>query len=167
MSRTLVLMRHAKSSWDIDTTDDRRELSPRGTRDARKAGQELAAAEIRPDLAVISPTARTRLTWQGVAESFGTVPSEELATLYGHDPEEIVARLRDLPADAQTVIVVGHAPTTAEVVELVARREPTRAWYGIDEKFPTAAYAVIDLDGEWTDLGHTPGRLVYFVIPRG
>src|ERR671921_212111 len=62
--RTLVLVRHAKSSWDLDVDDHERPLSGRGRRDAVAIGQELAKRGIRPDLVLCSTAVRTRETWE-------------------------------------------------------------------------------------------------------
>ena len=53
--RTLVLMRHAKSSWETDDPDLERPLSARGERDAEAAGRLLAERGLAPDVVLLSP----------------------------------------------------------------------------------------------------------------
>ena len=61
--RTLVPVRHAKSSWDYDVDDHERPLSGRGRRDAEALGQLLSQRSLRPDLVFCSTATRTRQTW--------------------------------------------------------------------------------------------------------
>ena len=61
--RTLVIVRHAKSSWDYDVDDHERPLSARGRRDAEALGRLLSQRSLRPDLVFCSTATRTRQTW--------------------------------------------------------------------------------------------------------
>jgi len=67
--RQLLILRHAKSSWD-DTAlaDFDRPLAPRGLKTAPLIGRELARRGWLPDLALVSPALRTRDTWRLVAQ---------------------------------------------------------------------------------------------------
>ena len=167
MARTVVLMRHAKSSWAVETADRLRELSDRGTRDAGVAGAILVERGLRPYV-LLSPTRRTRATWEAMAAA-GVDPVEvvEADDLYEHDADRIVSRIREVPADVETLLVLGHSPTMPSAVELVAKREHTKPWFAFDEKFPTAGMAFIDVESEWADVGDEPGTLIDFVVPRG
>src|ERR1051326_1928733 len=74
MTRTLVIMRHAKAEPLVSGTDFDRPLTTRGRADATAAGAWLAAGRIAPDLVICSPAARTRGTWHGVAIGFTDGP---------------------------------------------------------------------------------------------
>lgn len=167
MARTLILMRHAKSSWEDHTVDHLRDLSDRGRSDARAAGAVLAERGLRPYV-LTSPTRRTRATWEEMAAAGAQHHGQrDLEVLYDHDTDVVLDELQALPAKADTVLCLGHAPTTPQLVEALTEREQTAAWTGFDEGFPTAAMAVIEVDGEWSELGDKPGRLVDFLVPRG
>ena len=56
--KQLILVRHAKSSWDDDTSDVDRPLAGRGERDAPRMGKRLKARHARPELIVTSHAAR-------------------------------------------------------------------------------------------------------------
>ena len=165
MALTVVWMRHAKSSWKDQVTDERRELSPRGNRDSRAAGELLVSRGIAFDLVIHSPAERARSTWANIAEAGVTVPEErEDVTLYEGDADEIVKLVAH--SGASTILVVGHYPTIPESVELAAARESSKKWAAFDVKFPTSAMAFVEADsGEALVAGK--GRLVDFVIPRG
>ena len=59
----LILMRHGKSDWSGDESDEERPLAKRGRRQTAEAGQWIAANIDHVDLAVVSPAERTRSTW--------------------------------------------------------------------------------------------------------
>ncbi|RUU90706.1 histidine phosphatase family protein, partial [Mesorhizobium sp. M7A.T.Ca.TU.009.01.3.1] len=73
--KQLLLLRHAKSSWDDPGLDDSdRPLAERGVKAARSIGRELAARGWLPDLALVSPALRTRDTWRLVAAEWPVQP---------------------------------------------------------------------------------------------
>ena len=91
MALTVVWMRHAKSSWKDQVTDERRELSPRGERDSKAAGELLVSRGIAFDLVIHSPAERARATWANIAGAGVKVAEErEDVTLYEGDADEIV-----------------------------------------------------------------------------
>lgn len=166
--RTLVLMRHAKSSWETDDTDLERPLSARGERDAEAAGRLLAERGLAPDVVLLSPAVRARGTWDGVRA--GGLVAGDVRTvddLYYRDADAVVAAVREVTPEAGTVMVIGHAPTIPETVDLVAERSTTKEWFKLDTKFPTAGIAIVAVDGDWTGLATESGRLLAFEVPRG
>ena len=78
-ARTLVLIRHAKSDWDVPVPDRQRPLNARGARQAPATGKWLSDNGIQPDLALVSPAARARRTWQLVAEELPGEPPVEVS----------------------------------------------------------------------------------------
>ena len=113
MKRTLILVRHGKSSWEEKGLTDRaRPLAERGLRDAPLMGRRLAHDKVRPDLILSSPACRALSTANIIAEVLGYRP-EEIVTeerLYGSDVEtllEVMAELRDA---FRCVMLFGHDP---------------------------------------------------------
>jgi phosphohistidine phosphatase len=158
-------MRHAKSSWKDQVTDERRELSPRGERDSKAAGELLVSRGIAFDLVIHSPAERARATWANIAEAGVKVAEErEDVTLYEGDADEIVKLVAH--SGASTVLVIGHYPTIPEAVQIAAARESTKKWAAFDLKFPTSALAFVEAASAEA-LTTTKGRLSDFVIPRG
>lgn len=162
--RTLVVVRHAKSSWKTNDPDLKRPLSSRGTRDAVVAGQQLAPLGF--DLALVSPAVRAQQTWQTL--QMGGTRATEFRTvdeLYHAWADDVVDVLRSLPSEARRVLLIGHEPTLTELVLTLAA--PSGRVAAVEEKFPTSAIAVLTVDGEWRDL--QPGRatLEAFEVPRG
>ena len=144
-SRTLILLRHAKSDWSGDESDLHRPLARRGQRQAPETGRWLAANVDRIDLAVVSPATRARSTWDLVAAELGAVPRTRIDDrVYAASGDALVEVVRDLPEDLGTVVLVGHNPALEDLVA-----ELTGAWVSM----PTSALAVLTLPGSWATAG--------------
>jgi phosphohistidine phosphatase len=135
VTRGLLLLRHAKSSWPPGVPDPERPLAPRGERSAQRIGRFLADNDLRPDRVVTSPARRTRDTAARVLKGAGS--TIEIATderLYGGDASDVVAEL--LPA-SRRLLVVGHEP---ELLDLLLRMT------GAHARMPTAGLAWMEVD---------------------
>ena len=57
--RQLLLLRHAKSSWDDKASHDRdRPLNERGRRNAARMAEEMHRLGLEPDMVLVSPARR-------------------------------------------------------------------------------------------------------------
>ena len=92
MAHTLVVIRHAKSDWDVDAADRDRPLAKRGRRQAPPTGRWLAAQDLALDLAVVSPAARARQTWELVAAQLA---AREVVVATGHSARDVWPLLVD------------------------------------------------------------------------
>jgi phosphohistidine phosphatase len=133
--RTLLILRHAKSSWDDPDLDDYdRPLNKRGRKEAKAVGKHMR--ERLPDLVLTSTALRARETvalWQRAARYQG--PIEERREFYLASPERYLEALAGLAARGATTMVVGHNPGLEELVHrLTGRLEP----------LPTAALAELE-----------------------
>lgn len=159
--KTLLLMRHAKSSWKHETLSDHdRPLNKRGQKDAPRMGQLLAERNLVPDRILSSTALRARTTALVAAEQAAFSKTIELRPeLYHADPETCIERLQELEDAAQRVLVVGHNPGLEELLEVLT---------GEEEHLPTAAIAQIELSiAHWRDLNKTtPGRLIELWRPK-
>jgi phosphohistidine phosphatase len=153
---TLIVLRHSKAASPLGTPDIDRPLSGRGRTDAKAAGEVLRAANRLPDLVICSTAQRTRETLDGLAL---TAPVDFESRVYGNDVEEILDVLREQPDDPETVLLVGHNPSVHQLV-LDLTGTPDRG-------YPTSAMAVIEFDGDWSDLWPGVGRLASLWTPRG
>jgi phosphohistidine phosphatase len=141
----LILLRHAKSDWSGDESDIARPLAKRGRRQAPDAGRWLAANVDRIDLAVVSPARRARSTWDIVAADLDAVPPRRIDDrLYTASDQELLAVVRELPDDLETVVLVGHNPGIEDLASLLA---------GELVPMPTSALAVITWPGTWLTAG--------------
>jgi phosphohistidine phosphatase SixA len=159
--KTLLVLRHAKSSWkDTDIPDHDRPLNKRGKQDAPHMGLLLRSEDLLPDLIVSSTAKRARDTVKYVAEESGyggdILWSE---SLYAAEAQAYIELLSSLPAVYGRVMVVGHNPGLEELVAML-----TDEW----EPMPTAALAEITLQiDNWSDIGYDPvGKLVKVWRPK-
>jgi len=160
--KQLHLLRHAKSSWDEPgLADYDRPLAPRGRRACKKLAKHLRREGIRPDLVLCSSSRRTRETVELISSALEYAVIEIEEGLYAADAERLLARLRELPESAGSVLLIGHNPGLQELALTLA---PGSA--GIAEKFPTGALASFALDTPWLRLGQTRAELVAYVVPR-
>ena len=167
--RTLVLMRHAKSSWDTAEPDHERPLAPRGRRDAKAVGQYLAAQSLRPDVVLCSTALRTRQTWdRAVAAGAAAGEVRYLDGIYDASVTELVGVLREAPPDALSVLLLGHAPGIPRLLDYLAVRRPdSSVWERAEQDFPTSGLAILQLDSPWSDVGEAVAELTAFEAPRG
>ena len=125
--RELLLVRHAKSSWDsAAVTDFDRPLGPRGLRDAPAMGAWLAAQDRIPDLVVTSPAVRARMTTERLLAGMEAegLPLKHDARIYGAGRRDLVAVLEELTDGVACVMLVGHNPGLDELLVWLAAEPP-------------------------------------------
>lgn len=107
----LILMRHAEAERAAGSGKDRdRALSSRGRADAAAMGRALAARGMRPDLAVVSPAARTQQTWDLLHDAFGDVQVRADEPLYNGGSDTLRRFVEAAEDDAGCLMVVAHNP---------------------------------------------------------
>ena len=162
MDRRLIVMRHAKSSWaEAGMEDHQRPLNERGRRDAPKVAQKLVEIGWQPDTVISSDANRTRETFALMSPEFeNQVQAQFHNGLYLAGIKEVVAHVCDVPADIDTVLVLGHNPGWEYVVEHLSGETTTM-------KTATAALLEFDVD-DWNDAIRCAGswRLVDVIYPR-
>lgn len=167
--KTLILMRHAKSSWkDRTITDHERPLKKRGRLAAPVMGRWLLEQGLRPEAILCSSARRARETLELMRKAAPSLPEPAiLPALYEAGPSSLLEQLRRLPDDRRSALLLGHQPALGELMRLLTRdvheREDRRAF----ERFPTAAIAVLEADiTTWARLGPQTAELVRFAVPR-
>src|SRR4030042_761372 len=159
--KTLLLLRHAKSSWkQPDVNDHERPLNKRGKMEAPKVGKYLKENDLVPDLILSSTARRAHDTAQAVADECGFEGQIDLCKdLYMSDPACYVDILQSLPDTANRVLVVGHNPDLEALLTLLT---------DVTQHMTTAALAQIILPiTSWQELNEaTDGRLQNLWTPR-
>lgn len=165
----LLLLRHAKSSWDVaGQADFDRALATRGRRAATMIGEHLSAHRLIPDRILCSAARRTRETLIGVLPMIATdVDIRITRDLYEVGPEVYLDTIAALGGGARTLLLIGHNPAVQETaLELIGSGNPALI-EEIAGKFPTAGLAVVDFDiHKWSELRPKTGRVVAFFRPR-
>lgn len=166
--RRLVMMRHSKAEQS-GATDLDRALTERGRADAAEAGRWLAGRGFVPDHALVSSAVRTRQTWAAVAGAAGWELEPETDTgLYAAGPETTLDLLRAAPPEAASVIVVGHNPTMAYLVQMLDSGDgDPAASDAMADGFPTSAICLLEYDGAWADLEIGSAAVAAFHVGRG
>jgi phosphohistidine phosphatase len=167
--KQLLLLRHAKSSWDDPALADfDRPLAPRGLKAAPRMGRELARRDWLPDLALVSPAQRTRETWRLVsAELPARVPVEFAEALFEATAGDILTEVRQATASAGCLLVLGHNPGLEDLARrLAGPRSDAGARRKLEEKFPTGALARLVVDDDWADLDFGTARLTHCIRPK-
>ena len=157
---TLILMRHAKSSWDDPfLTDFERPLNKRGQRSANALGDWLRTNALEPDEVISSSSTRTGQTFEGLGLD---TPVRFTRALYHAGPGQMWQVLGQ--ATGNRVLMLAHNPGIAEFAEQIVDTPPDheRFW-----DYPTGATLVVEFPVEhWTDARPGTGQANHFVIPR-
>lgn len=143
--KTLLIMRHAKSSWDNPAQDDHdRPLNARGRRDAPRMARWLAEHDLLPDLIVTSSARRARETAELMSEHLPYDGDPEVnSRLYHASPATWGEVIRALPDSTQRALCIAHNPGIEQLVTALAD-QPTA--------IPTAAVTRVELEiGRWAE----------------
>ncbi|WP_242121565.1 SixA phosphatase family protein [Aestuariivivens sediminicola] len=155
--KTLILIRHAKSSWEFDVIDHERPLNKRGYKDSKLVSEYVAERNLRPDLVLVSDATRTRLT----ADAFiRALPISLEKVQYNHD-------LYDFSGHNLTK-VIKHCPDAINQLMVFGHNHAITAFvntYGSKyiDNVPTCGVVIIDFDiPNWKSLKQGITREVIF-----
>lgn len=144
--KTLLILRHAKSSWDEpELADIQRPLNKRGKNDAPRVGEIIKEAGLVPDVILSSPAVRAVKTAEAAADTCGYEGEIEIReNFYPGSPGDYIDALNEIPDGYARVMVVGHNPGLEELLSDLT---------GESELLPTAALAQVELAIQrWIDL---------------
>lgn len=145
--KTLVLMRHATSSWETPgLADHDRPLNATGVRDAPRMARRLADRGIQPDVILTSTAERARSTAALVGAALGTSVRRIVADdrLYSASVDALLRVVRSLDNRLSCAMLVGHNPELTELATRFVRDA---------EAMPAAAIAVFRFDtASWADV---------------
>lgn len=169
--KRLFLFRHAKA--EAPAKDDKaRALSERGRHDAARMALAMRRLKYLPDHVLCSSSVRTRETLEYWSVAIAENPKTQFSdALYLAEPETMLSVLRGAPDRSAALMVVAHNPGTEQLAVALLHEElkpkERDQLDAIEEKFPTAALAVIDLDlDSWKQVKPGTGRLADFIRPR-
>ena len=165
MPKRLAILRHAKSDWDQPgLADFDRPLNARGRAAADVIRREIAERHLTFDLILSSPSARTRETLDRLGMAASARWEDQL---YLADLEALLAIVRALPDEAQSVLIVGHNPGLHELVLELSRPDSNGLRDRMIGKFPTAALALLEREcGSWSEVARGSGEIVELLLPR-
>lgn len=163
--KRLILMRHAKSSWDnLNLMDHDRPLNARGREACKTMAAWLVQNGFAPDEVIASTATRCVETWEHVGLTAGwDTPVTYHKALYHSGPQQLLTHVQKASGD--TVMVVVHNPGIASFAqELHGSDMPEDPKFNF---YPTASVTVIDFDAtDWADIGFAKGKGVAFATPK-
>ncbi len=144
MDRILILMRHAKAVDRLEADDDfQRGLTARGHEDSRKAAERLAGLGLTAERALVSPSWRTRQTFEHLAPLLGMPPIEDPMALYHASTEMLERAALGAFKQASQIVMVGHNPGIGGLAHKLAARCGARA--ALPMGYPTATATIFSL----------------------
>lgn len=168
--KTLGLFRHAKSDWhDPRARDFDRPLNGRGRKGAAVMGRHVREHGIAWDRVLASPAIRCAETIEIASQAAkAPIAINWDRRIYLASSATLADLLRELDGDPGAVLMVGHNPGLEDLIfDLVPDDGTSPLRDLVEEKFPTATYAVLELDiDRWEDLTDNCAKLVHLTRPR-
>lgn len=155
--KTIILIRHAKSSWDYPVADHDRPLNEKGKLDSKQLSTIYTDKIVGCDQVFCSTAVRATSTLQNLLQNKVSVPVTYDKKWYQFDYREVLHHIKKLPNHYEKVVLVGHNPAYHELIEYL-----TSQYFS---NFPTCALAEIQLNiTDWKDLNK--GELHTFWTPK-
>jgi phosphohistidine phosphatase len=168
--KTLSLFRHAKSDWhDARARDFDRPLNDRGRKGAVVMGRHIYRAGYPCARIIASPAVRCAETIELASQAVGqTYPVIWDRRIYLASSATLIDLLQQQEGDPASLLMAGHNPGLEDLIfDLVPDDGTSQLRHIIEQKFPTAAYAVLELDVEqWSEVREGCARLVHLTRPR-
>lgn len=165
MGKRLILIRHAKSSWDEPLlSDHQRELADRGIKDCALMAYSCQSQLAEPDKFYCSTATRAVDTLSLILaeKALGdTVSIEYSDAFYTFNSNELVNQISELDEQYQCVGIVGHNPAITDLVNQLTRSTISNV--------PTGALVVIDFTQSlWRNISTKTEDAVlsYFATPK-
>jgi phosphohistidine phosphatase len=158
--RTLYLLRHAKSSLQVETVHDfDRPLTKRGREAAEVVGQAVAAEKLNSALVLSSPAMRARETTEIMLQSSKLAAELHFdPQIYEADLSALLKILGQIEDQRDVVILIGHNPGMETLVRFLT---------GEIRAMPTAALGKIVFEGNsWRSVTGGEGRLEWLITPN-
>ena len=160
--KSLIIVRHAKSSWDIAGQDDfDRHLNARGKKDAPEMARRLLARNVKADVFISSPAARAKETAAFFAEAYGAGPRQVkyVPALYLAAAEAFMPVIESTDDAFGTAAIFSHNPGITGFVN-------TLTTVKIDDMPTCAVFAVHCPVTSWKDFGKSEKAFWFFDYPK-
>ncbi len=160
--KTLIIVRHAKSSWDIiGQEDSERPLNERGKRDAPVMAKRLKEKVKNIDLFVSSPAKRAKRTARYFASEYKTDKDNILVkkNLYEAAVADFVAVVENLPDKQDTIALFSHNPGITDFVNSLTKVRV--------DNMPTCGVFAITLNtNKWAKFSESEKTFLFFDYPK-
>lgn len=175
--RQLLLLRHAKSSWDDSgMADHARPLNARGRAAARAMAAAMRRLHLAPELVLVSTAVRTQQTLEALEPFEDSTLVDPLDSLYLAPAPKMIEALQAVPETVRSVLLIGHNPGMQDLALMLAggpalapAAEPSQGGNAglrrLAERYPTCGLAEFAVVGPWWSLGAGGARLLRFLTP--
>jgi phosphohistidine phosphatase len=157
--KTLLLMRHAKSSWDDPALSDHdRPLNSRGLKAAKTMAKRLIDSGYKPDLVLVSSALRTQQTAEALQEGYrGTLNLHTESRLYEASAGEYADVIRRVAENVKHLMLIGHNPTVEWMAKALSGRYST---------MPTGAYLHLEIPFSWHEFRYETVNIIDYDYPK-
>lgn len=157
--KNLLLMRHGKSSWELNVSDEDRTLIQRGIIDSKLIGEVLQKKGLDIDFAFSSPANRALHTAMICLRQI-RLPLEKFqvkAELYDFTGNYVIDFVRKLPKELNTVLIFGHNHAFTHIANSMGSEHI--------ENVPTAGFVHLQLDTDsWASASQ--GSTIQTIFPK-
>ncbi len=157
--KNLLLMRHGKSSWELNVNDEDRALLQRGINDSKRIGQELETHELNIDFAFSSPANRALHTAMICLRQirFPLNKFQVVPELYDFSGNYVLDLVKKLPNDLNTVLLFGHNHAFTHITNSLGHQHI--------ENVPTAGFVQLQFAiKSWESL--SKGTTIRTIFPK-
>jgi phosphohistidine phosphatase len=158
--KSLLVLRHAKSSWEnAELSDFERPLNKRGLEAAQLIGQEMFRLSLNIDAVLSSPAKRAKQTAILVKESCEIKREIQFEDgIYEASVMKLLHIVSEIDDKFDAILLVGHNPGLEELIRVLTEKI---------QVMPTATLAKIDLEIEsWAKITAKCGVLDFAITPR-
>jgi phosphohistidine phosphatase len=160
--KTLLLVRHAKSSWDQPGLSDfDRPLNERGKKDAPEMAKRVKEKGIELDHLISSTAKRARKTARYFAEEFGFKKEDVklVEELYGATQSEFIQAVKGIDDKYETVALFSHNPGITDFASSLTNVR-------VDD-MPTCAVFALQIETDnWKDFQNAEKNFLFFDYPK-
>ena len=160
--KTLILVRHAKSSWESTAvTDFDRPLNDRGKKDAPVMAKKLRAKDIDIDAFISSPAKRAKKTAKIFAEEFGKKKKNIIfiSSLYNATAKDFYDVIQGIDDKFKTIAIFAHNPSITEFANTLSSKV-------IDNMPTSSVYAVSSPGKQWIEFKDAEKTFLFFDFPK-
>lgn len=160
--KTVLIVRHAKSSWDFSTLNDfDRALNERGHKDAPVIGKRLFDKGIEINAFISSTAKRAFTTASYIAEAYGVKEKDiiKVPELYHAAPPVFYNVINEVDNQFNNIAIFSHNPGITDFVNQLTNRQ-------IDNMPTCAVFAVkVNIDN-WKDFKKAEKEFWFFDYPK-
>ena len=160
--KTVILIRHAKSSWDDPSMSDfDRPLNERGKKDAPEMAARLLKRKQKVDAFISSPAKRAKKTAAIFAREYG-IDKDDLVLvekLYHASERDFLEVISQLPETLENIAVFSHNPGLTDFVNTLTDKIRT-------DNVPTSGMFAVSFEGNWQMFKDAPKEFLFFDYPK-